>query len=128
MVNVVDAFTKAFGRAPTEKEVGDMMRLKVEQDKRRMEQKKQAVAADVKLPTPKIYTKPRKPRTKKVEQVYPNKMSARAHMINRMLIIQVMPDDIAFGLGMSQAFVNAEIDKWKLPREPRTGSKPFGLK
>jgi hypothetical protein len=39
-----------------------------------------------------------------------------AKMINRMLIVQVRIDDIAYILGVTDNVVMSEIEKWKLPQ------------
>ena len=109
MVNLTDSFTKLYGRRPTEAEIGEMYRLKREQEGYK---KMKAMEASQVAPQ-KRKQEPRTPKMAARDYNYrwPARASQIAQRINRMLNIQMTVKDIAFVEGATENKVMAEIDK-----------------
>ena len=115
MVNLTESFTKLYGRRPTETEIGEMYRLKREQEGFK---KMKAMEASQAAPQ----RRKQEPRTPKMpardyNYRWPHRASQIAQRINRMLNIQMSVKDIAFIEGASENIIMAEINKWTLPRQ-----------
>ena len=115
MVNLTDSFTKLYGRRPTETEIGEMYRLKREQEGYK---KIKAMEASQVAPK-KRKTEPRTPKKPQREYDYrwPNRASQIAQRINRMLHIQMTIKDIAFVEGATENLITSQINKWSLPQQ-----------
>lgn len=125
MVNLTESFTKLYGRAPSENEIAQMMKLKAEQDARKnsMIKPKRDIAALSKQSQERHETKP-KPKPRAPTQIndqslmqWPKRAPQMALRINRMLKDEIPVSTISYYLGIGVNFVNAEIVKWRLPRE-----------
>lgn len=103
MVNVVESFTRLYKRAPTEKEVETMLRMKEEQDARK------EIAAKT---APKDRTRTRIPAERKTPNI-----TKRAVTINKLLLYGLDQDQIADALGLTQPQVKIEVNLHKLPKE-----------
>lgn len=103
MVNVVESFTLLYKRAPTQKEIDRMMRLKEEQEAR-----KEIEAKTV----PKEKTRTRIPAERKTPNI-----TKRAITINKLLLYGLDQDQIADALGLTKPQVMIEIDLHKLPKK-----------
>ena len=113
MVNITESFTKMYGRPPSEQELAAMWQMKREQEgfkKELIKQKTCGIKKAKEPETPKAL--PKNPDTRK----WPYRAPKMARMINRMLIVQVRIDDIAYILGVTDNIIMSEIKKWKLPQ------------
>jgi len=113
MVNITESFTKMYGRPPSEQELAAMWQMKREQEgfkKQLIKERTCGIKRSKEPVTPKAL--PKKTDTRK----WPYRAPKMARMINRMLIIQVKIDDIAYVLGVTENVVMSEIEKWKLPQ------------
>lgn len=127
MVNLTESFTKLYGRAPSESEIAQMMKLKAEQDARKnsMIKPKRDIAALSKQSKELHETKTKpKPKPRAPTQIndkslmqWPKRAPQMALRINRMLKDEIPIATISYYLGIGVNFVNAEIVKWRLPRE-----------
>ena len=115
MVNLTESFTKLYGRRPTEAEIGEMYRLKREQEGYK---KMKAMEASQVVPE-KRKQEPRMPKMPARDYNYrwPHRASQIAQRINRMLNIQMTVKDIAFVEGATEHLIMVEIEKWTLPRQ-----------
>ena len=113
MVNITESFTKLYGRPPSEIELATMWQMKREQEgfKKQLSKEKTCGIKRTREPvTPKAL--PKETDTRK----WPRRASKMAKMINRMLIVQVRIDDIAYVLGVTENIVMSEIEKRNLPQ------------
>ena len=113
MVNITESFTKLYGRPPSEIELATMWQMKREQEgfKKQLSKEKTCGIKRTREPvTPKALPKDTDTRR------WPYRATKMAKMINRMLIVQVRIDDIAYILGVTDNVVMSEIEKWKLPQ------------
>ena len=120
MVNLVDNFTKTFGRAPSEKEIGDLMRLKAEQESAEIlkykNERYKALNKEVakrQMPArPKPEPKP-EPKPSVAAPMYGDKLAV---MINRMLRYGLSKDKVAYCLFVTENEVEATMKAYGLPR------------
>ena len=111
MVNLVDAFTKTHGRAPTMKEVDAMHELKKDQKKfLELKQRVEKQQLEEALP-PRRKNRRRHP--------VPLRVPKDAQIANRLLLRKVPKDDIAYALDITLNVLENMLRKWDLPRMPR---------
>lgn len=107
MVDIVKSFTKLYGRAPTMKEVDQMIALK--NDAVRYEEYKNLQKYGPPEPPPK------KPRARK--EGLPTRTPAKVNIINRMLHCAVAIADISYILNLPERNVRNYIHDYRLPRK-----------
>ena len=109
----VDSFVKAFGRAPSEKEIGMMMNIKATQQEKQINTGRDGNTMQrSKISQMNTMGRGGRKRSKKV------KVSAKAFTINKMLTkYSLLPEDIAAILGDDLTTVNNCIARFRLPRE-----------
>jgi len=106
MVNMTESFTKVFGRFPTEEEIGEMMRLKAQQEGYK--------ATKFDPPTSKVNGEHVHKGVHKKKFV---RMTRTNKQINNLLIKGLSPRDIAECLMLRTSTVEAAMDKYALPRD-----------
>jgi len=108
MVNLVDAFTKTHGRAPTMKELDTMHELKKDQEKLKALKDRVDQAKLDKILPKKNQNRRRHP--------VPLRMPRNAKIVNRMMLREMPINDIAFALDLPESAVKTFIRDWDLPR------------
>jgi DNA-binding NarL/FixJ family response regulator len=103
MVNVVESFTRLYKRAPTQKEIEAMMRLKEEQEARK------EIAAKT---APKDKTRTRIPAERKTPNI-----TKRVVTINKLMLYGLNQEQIADALGLTRPQVTIEVNTHQLPKE-----------
>ena len=123
MVNLTESFTKLVGRAPTERELAKMMRIKAEQDARKNNMIKPKVNMIEKTQVGKEnairYSKPKQ--IKETLQVAP-----KIIQINKLIWYKLTTEQIADVLLSPVENIEMLIKKFKLPRKglvPQTYNK-----
>ena len=120
MVNLVDSFTRTFGRQPTESELADMMRLKAEQERAELRKYKNErykvlneQVAKRQKPAPKKAEPKPEPKQSVAAPMYGDKLAV---MINRMLRYGLSKDKVAYCLFVTENEVEATMRAYGLPR------------
>lgn len=120
MVNLVESFTRTFGYAPSEEQLGDLMRLKAEQERdeiRKFKSERYKIEAQQKqkwqMPARKTQELDATPKALPIGPAFGDKFSVT---INRLLRYGLTADKIAFSLFVTEKEVQATIRAYHLPR------------
>ena len=110
MVNLTDTFTKLYGRPPTQKELGVMMKLKAEMEKK--------ANPNIRKPQVDTMTAQEIGRAGGAPKTGSNsKLTEPAKMVNRMIKRGMNMRDIGAILGKSHQAVSEMKRRYGLPRE-----------
>ena len=120
MVDLVDTFTKTFGRPPSEEQLGDLMRMKAEQERaeiRKFKSERYKIEAqqDQKRQMP-ARKKPEPDATPKALSIGPAFGDKFSVTVNRLLRYGLTADKIAYSLFVTEKEVQATITAYHLPR------------
>ena len=114
MVKIVDTFTRLYGRAPSEKEIGAMMKLKADQEA--YKNAKLRPTTDV-MQTSKISKERSKISAAKRSLKERIEISKRGWAINCLLNAGVGKETIADALCITVGNVEYNMERYKLPRK-----------
>lgn len=114
MVNLVDTFTRVFGKAPTEEQIGVLMKAKAQREaalNKRIAPPDSLIDKSKKFQaTAKVYAGRKEPENGIL-------LPIRAYTINKLLGFNLSPEQIAEALDVNMSFIEKAIEHYKLPRK-----------
>ena len=113
MVNVIDTFTKLYGRAPTETELGSIMRMKADQEafkNKNLRPKENLMEKSLACQRRAKEVAAKRPLKKGIS------VNLRGWSVNCLLLAKLEKETIANALCLKIHEVESVIKKYKLPR------------